>query len=736
MFKAVPERLCNIFWYSFFVVLTTAILVAGQRLDRTDLRVPFNYSWDALLVIPLVKTTVETGTHWRNDRLGAPGVQELYDFPFADKMHFALLRLIGTAFPDPIVVFNLFHLLTYPLTTLITMYALRRLGLSLAAAGAGGVLYSFVPFHYLRGTDHYFLSAYFVIPVTCLLILRVCEGRVPFFRADPDEDGRYRLSVWNWDTLGALVVAVATASAGIYYAFYGCALLAAAGCYGWVVTKTWKVAAAAGILISIIVAILLVYGADTFIYQYNNGYNTAAHARNPEDAEFYGLKFSQLVMPVQRHNSLYLHRLRSAFDSPIRPLENENQMATLGLVGTAGLLVLLVVGVLPERRPAGFAAPATLTLIAILLGTVGGFGSVFNFLVTSQIRAYNRISIYIAFLAIYAVVRLLDGVLSNRPGWVRWPAFGVLIVFGIWDQTNDHWFRGKFADHRAAIADEYHADEVFFGEVERALPGGSVFTLPMIPFPETNNVGELHGYDHARGYLHTKTVRWSFGAIRGREEDQWQREVSTAPAAEMLRRVTLRGFDGLFVDRRGYAPADADKLLADLRALLGTGTPPLIHPAGNQLFFDLRPYREKLRSELGADAFAAAAKVESEQVRVLWLNGFHSTEGLGYEWRSRWCSATGQAVFVNPTDRPRTIHLYMAFRTNSPDPSDVQITGGELWTDRFPVNNITPPIERTIVVPPGRHTVRFRCRPPKSWIPFDARRLMFCIIHIRPNLTE
>jgi len=44
---------------------------------------------------------------------------------------------------------------------------------------------------------------------------------------------------------------------------------------------------------------------------------------------------------------------------------------------------------------------ASLALFAVLLGTLGGVGSLIGHLVTPQVRAYNRISIYIAFLMFY-----------------------------------------------------------------------------------------------------------------------------------------------------------------------------------------------------------------------------------------------------------------------------------------------------------------------------------------------
>ena len=47
--------------------------------------------------------------------------------------------------------------------------------------------------------------------------------------------------------LAAALLALATASAGAYYAFFACALYAVSGLYGWVIHRTWRAVASAGL---------------------------------------------------------------------------------------------------------------------------------------------------------------------------------------------------------------------------------------------------------------------------------------------------------------------------------------------------------------------------------------------------------------------------------------------------------------------------------------------------------
>lgn len=214
--------------------------------------------------------------------------------------------------------------------------------------------------------------------------------------------------------------------------------------------------------------------------------------------------------------------------------------------------------------------------------------------------------------------------------------------------------------------------------------------------------------------------------MKGREADLWQRDVAFDPPASMLPRLVARGFDALLIDRRGYDPDDADALTADIRRLLGPGVRQVAHPDGHEVVYDLRGYRDRLRVE-DPTGYEQLKRREAEAVSVLWLDGFYCFEPFGQEDRHRWCGPRGSAVFVNPSDRPRAFQVEAVFRTEYPEFSDLRIDGGSVWTERFPINRVCPKTSRIIVVPPGRHTVRFRGRLPRGYVYGDPRRLTFFV---------
>ena len=751
-------------WYLAAVLITTLVLVVGLRLDKADFRAPFTYEYDALLILPFVTEVVEGGHHWRTARLGAPGVQDLHDFPVVDHLHFAVIWALGRVFRSPVVVFNLFYLLTYPLTAITALAVCRRYGLSGPAAVTAAVLYAFQPYHYLRGQTHYFLSAYYMIPFAVMVLLDVCRGRLPFYPLRPD--GTRRFSVRDRDTIVAVVVALATSASGAYYAFFTCALLVAAGLYGWVSLRSVRGMLSAAGVTAVVVAGGVVNHAPAFVYQARYGQNSRPHVRLAEEAEIYGLKMAQLLLPVAGHNPVAVGTtilldpaaLRSAYQAPLFKDLNETDWDPLGLVGACGYLGLLAVGFLPVRRSGTLGPLSALTIFATLLGTIGGFGAIFNLVASPQVRCYNRLSIFIAFAAVFIACRAVDRFFETRTGTLRyfkWHAFAVLTVFGIWDQTNDQWFPDfriprpgytSAVDAREEAADKFRADAEFFRRVEDLLPEGMVFTYPFIEYPEARLYREpgaaeaTQSYEFGIGYLHTSHLRFSFGAMKGREWDTWMRNVSgKEPVPQFLERITLVGFEGLLIDTKGIGPKRWRELKRELDQYLGAGAFREVHAGRRLHFFDLRGYRETLIRNYGPAGFEARAVAERESLIVLWLDGFSTFEPPGYEDRAHLSGLDGLMVFVNRSESPVTVPVRMRFRTTFKDKAQLRIESrlaspaGTPWVDELTIGGEDRPAEyaRELVVPPGRHEIHFHCTPAVPVLPADSRHNVFTVLDFR-----
>lgn len=576
------ELLRNASTYLAAAVVSSAVLAVVLELWRADLSVPMSYDGDALWAQSWIKGIAENGWYLVNPRLGAPGTMELYDFPQADNLHFLLLKLLVSATGDATVAFNLYFLLGFPLIAVSTTFVLRRFGVSRLAAIASSLLFSFLPYHFFRGQHHLFLASYFLVPLSAMVVLWVHLDRLrwPWSRKDANVPwGRGRM----W---GSLLTMGLVASSGVYYAFFTCFLLLVAGLASLFDRKKWRGPIMAGFLVCVTGAGVLANLWPSLAYRREHGPNADIGARVPQEAEVYGLKIGHLLLSIDHHFIGRLNPFRQAYDLAPSSI-GEKGGATLGAVGSAGFLFLIALVLCRTRARQGELVPAlvALNIAAVLLATIGGFGSLFALLVTPQIRCYNRISVFIALFSLFAVAILVDRarVWWQSHAYRAWQiqvALVLLTAGGLFDEIG----RGHVPDYQAIQA-QNEIDGDFVRGIEDRLPDASmVYQLPYLPFPESPPLNQMVDYDPLRLYLHSTSLRFSYAAVRGREVDHWQRELSGMPIEEQLRQLVDRGFSGLAIDRFGYADHAAE-LERQLTVLLSQE--PLISTDGRRSFFTL-----------------------------------------------------------------------------------------------------------------------------------------------------
>jgi hypothetical protein len=549
-----------------------ALLGAALVLELwdADLRVPFTYTGDGTLNLVLIKGALENAWPLENPDLGAPAGQELYDYPVINQesLNILLFRILGIGTGDPALVLNLFFLLTFPLTALAAYYVLRRLPVSRGIALVIALLYTFLPYHFMRGEAHVFLAAYYAVPLGAYLAIAV-------FRGDP-LFGRWRLTLIT----AAMCVVVATASGSGYYAVFTVLLVVVAAVVRFLVVREREALVAGGAVVAAITAVALVQLSPTIVYRAVNGSNDQVAKRYWFESENYGLRLTNLLLPVDAHRIEPLARRKAEYVEQIP--QNEGRAATLGIVGSLGFLWLIGVAVaacagVGRRYDLGLhAGLAALTVTSVLVATTGGLATLIA-VVWPQIRAWNRLSVFIAFFALVAVALLL-GAAERR---LRAPVFGVvlaaLLLVGVYDQTSR-----SFIPPYAAAESAWRYDEAYFSQLDDRLPNGAmVVSLPYEPFPEPEP-RPLGLYEPAKGYLHTKGIRWSWGAMRGRPAD-WVSTVADAPPAEVVRAARERDFAGILVDRLSYGDQVA-AIDSGYRELLGE---PFGDPNGRWLFFSL-----------------------------------------------------------------------------------------------------------------------------------------------------
>jgi hypothetical protein len=538
-------------------------------LGNARLDVPFSYtdSGDSHFSYMLVKSIFNNGWYLKNPSLGAPGILFIHDFPFSDHLHNLLIRLIAESAGNFGLTVNLYHIATFLLVTWTSLFALRRLGVSDWVAIGGSLIFAFLPYHFFRGQSHMYLEGYFIVPLTALMLIGLYEAQPILFQ---DQQGRWSPRLVRPRRTAALVTltCLLTAWSGVYYAFFGSLLCVVAGLGALIGRRSiggLMNALVAGALIGVFLGVGLI---PNVLYWRENGKNPVVANRPIDDLPLLSLKLSSLLKPYPYHPLRGLKAIilrRQAAPRPDASLYLERARADLvtylGMASVAGLTVLMGVLFLP-RPPIGALRTlwptSRLGLATILIGMPYGLGHLFGMLGSTKIRAYNRLSIYLAFFAILALSLVVDHVLRRLEGhrrWNRWARVGLALTFALclFEQMPP----ALRPDH-GTLRERFDADRDFYRTIEECLPvNAMVFQLPYVAFAEktltvSHSPHPFRSYRHFRGYLHTDGLRWSGGAMPGREADRWQAAVTSLPTRRMLDELRLKGFAGLTVDRDGY----------------------------------------------------------------------------------------------------------------------------------------------------------------------------------------
>ncbi len=716
-------------FYGFVALLCVACVVAVLQPRHFNPLDPYVYNGDALLHAMAIKAIVEHGWYQHIDRLAAPDGLRLEDFPLGDNLCCVLIRFLALWTSNPFLIQNLLFFGLFPVTAVVACWTFRRFGLSAASALLGGILYALLPYHFMRGTAHLFLTAYFLVPPVGLVAWWAMRGDflAPRDRADSPGEKRAR----RWRLGGSVVICGLMGCNGTYYPFFACVMLAVAGLHALLNRRDWRHFAFAGTLAALIGAVVVANLLPTILYVHQHG-KTQAGARSPGEAELIGLKIAQLFLPVTGHRLHALKVLKATYNAAA-PLVNENDMSGLGLIGGLGLLLLLVWVLFVRRdeplpaRPAGevpglgeiLGPMSVLNAAAILFGTIGGFSSLFALLVSPQIRSYNRISVFIAFFALLASTAVLDHLVGRR---LRSPAgraaffAGVLALvgFGVWDQTSVRFIPDYHRARHQRIDDARH-----FAQIEKILlPGAMVFQLPATTFPEAETLVHMGDYAHLRGYLLTRTLRWSYGGITGRKNDVWYQSTAGLPADLLLKTVVAAGFRGLSLDCTGYAD-DGVSEIAQFSRFLDHAVP-LLSQDQQLAFFDLTPHVEALLKGMSVERREALLHV----LHVEWKQDFSGRENRGAEnWR--WCGKQGDLVLSNDsTTMHKTVRISMELRSAVAGTYDLHVDGDLIHQD-LKVTDREGVLSTVIDLPPGQHVVHFACDAPPKDSPGDSRSLVW-----------
>lgn len=539
------------------------------QLWRLDWQVPMLYGGDGIYWVGQVQRSYGDLTA----SLGWPFYQPPSPYePNYDLIYDLFVAFVGLFTKDTGVVFNL-YVLVIPFANALAGYAVFRMtGMRRWLAFAFGVTFGLCPYVQQRLAGHMMLAAVEFVPFSVLLC---------FWCAEDPTFGRpgkgFLRNPRNWLAL-AFAWGIANNGAA-YYPYFTCFFLCVTALC--LILRDRRLSAGTPCFLTIGEIVLwmipdffpmvlgMIAGVGSTL--------TNGVYRSPIGADIYSLRISSLLLSpngygwdkLARWFQRYFHLL--ATDEG--PMYNENAYGYLGIVGVIAFLALLALLFRNHDWRAGREAVPRLSdrlwllgrlnVAALLLASIASFGGLIGIFLRF-IRGYNRISPYIAFFALLAAGLWAEWFLRNHRGRGKalfTAVLAVVLAYSYWEQ------QGLFNPKYEEVQTTWYQDAAFMEEVEQAAGEDAVvFQLPYMKNFENGSLNNMWDYTLLRGPLHSDTLRFSYGAGYGTENDVWYKATSELEPDAMVAELRAQGMAGIYLNLDGYPVEDQQQTLRDLIA--------------------------------------------------------------------------------------------------------------------------------------------------------------------------
>jgi phosphoglycerol transferase len=486
--------------------------------------------------------------------LGAPFTFDALAFPANSNVDQAIVWVVARFVRNAMAAVNVAWMIMVVLSGVTATWCMRKLGASALSSMVAGTLFALSPYALYRHIGHFWLVIY-LVPFPCTAALLLASGRSPERRC------------WKgW--AGLLAGSVLLGFNYVYYAFFACFCIGIATMVGGLTHRDWRILRAGGVCVALIAGSTLLNLAPSLYSWSRNGRPIILRDKVPAESEVYGLKIRQLIGPLPHHAFPPFRNIAEREAAAQFPLDTENVTSRLGLVGTLGFLGLLGLLFVPgaiHRLNCGetLLGASQLTIAAVLLATIGGFGSLFSLLVSPEIRAYNRICPFIEFFSLTAIALGMDSLFKTRER--RIVAAVIVLALGLVDQrTAALNLRMAYA----GIAAGMPPLEAFVRQLENRLPDRAmVLQLPFRTYLNDDGIARMGSYDHLRLYMVSHRIRWSYPALSN-DQVRWQQAAAHLDPRQLPYQAAAEGFAAIVVDRYGYED-DGAAVTAAIRAGLG-----------------------------------------------------------------------------------------------------------------------------------------------------------------------
>jgi phosphoglycerol transferase len=507
-----------------------------------------------------IKNIRTNGWFNKNLQLGYPDYQNLSLIPSVDWFHLILIKILTIFIENNFITFTVFMLIINTLTG-ISMYVASRYYLN--------VFYSLVftstivlsPWRLERYLDHSLLAN--LTPLACSLILGNLLAN----------QSMNRKTILNNYVYPILLIAIISTS-GMYWIFLSTITLLI---FLFANMNKLNIRIFA-LIVTFISSVGMSFGLNFLNYDKNVLQN---FKRLTVESEIYGGKLQSLFLPSSNSGIDLFNLARQKINSAVSSsFEGNANLTIIGVLGSYLILFIIIVNLQHYECYKKFYQVRLLSItwfIVLLIFISSGFGTLFAYYISPQIRATGRFSIYLMIISSLIFLHFLQNIRIKGFKYL----FSTIIIILSLLELNSSNYRVNTIDN---ILFEKEIQS-FVNQIENESEGKCIiYQLPYSRFPENPQIHKLQDYELFWPYLFSENLVFSYGAVKGTDIENSKIINKIGDRYQNLKVISNYNFCGVLLDSRGFEDSD----LVDLEMKLKSFTDgPLSSTSGRWKFYSL-----------------------------------------------------------------------------------------------------------------------------------------------------
>jgi phosphoglycerol transferase len=663
------------------------------------------YSWSDLFVMQMAgdgltyyataKGFVDGLDGIVNPYLGAPHGLSIFAIPSLDFIYLGSIALVASISQNGVFAVNFLFYLGFGLAFTSSFWVLKKRSSPKLLNVILSLSFAFIPEHWSR-QGHLALSMYWTIPLSvyfCILL-----GTNAF-------EKRYQKTTNKKKELFTIfLILIFLTFQGSYYSFF--TLFFAGSVLILNVISSRKIHK---VSVSIFLAQVLFFLSATTIMariSISQGTNLAIFQRATWESILYGGHLPYLFLPWPGSGIPGTSRIQAVLVNAY-PGSNENQIWSATLISLISVAIFssailnISRGKVISKKNAVELQIYQMFFLGFFLYISGGIGFLIA-VIEPQLRAWNRVSFFLAFLAIVWLVEQVPRIksitksipyISKRISLIEPVTYFLLLSLVLVDQ-----FPIGLKIQPLSYRQNQEELRFFSATLDNYLPKDCVvMQIPAAKFPEMPPIEKMADYDLLYPYLFTKNLKFTYGSIKGSEHSNWQELLPKSYSTSFIELLAANSFCGLMWDRNGLRNEEFAQLTDSLEK---QGLLPHFSKSKRWGFVNLSSVQDKL-----SDSQISSLRNKLLDAPFVYFDAGFSTLESGPEGSFIWATRSKARIkIVNPSNELIRKKIEFQVKTSPMgNPRDLQIsTAGIIKI--YKLDSVATPIYEEYIEIPAKST--------------------------------